>query len=81
MTKTMKNRYTKFYPISLYRRGLSPKGIEKAIADGAIGFDTFEDANEYLWKMDTDDCDYDVCHYEDGKWYRVRKNGFRHLIT
>lgn len=65
---------TKFYPISRYRNILTQEYIEGCIIGGACGYNTFREADDALDKMDTDDCDYEVCFY-DGSMWRATRDG------
>lgn len=55
---------------------LTQEYIEERIRFGAKGYSTFEDANNALNMMDTDDGDYEVCVHDGTKWIAVRKSGF-----
>ena len=64
---------SKYYPVSRHRNILTQDYISEVLKNGLQGFSTYEEAKEYLWHyMDTDDCDYEVCVYIDGKWFATR---------
>lgn len=62
----------KFYPMSRYRNILSQDYIDGEVRNGAVGYDTFREAEDAMDRMDTDDCDFEVCVYDGHEWRATR---------
>ena len=61
-----------YFPITRHRQVLTQEYITEEVNSGAFGYTTYEEAKAALYAMDTDDSDYEVCAYIDGKWHAVR---------
>lgn len=62
----------KYYPITRHRAELTQEYIQHEVDNGAHWYDSYEKADRALDWMDTDDSDYEVCVFVDGKWHAVR---------
>lgn len=62
----------KYYPITRHRAELTQEYIQYEVDNGARWYDSYEKADSALDWMDTDDSDYEVCVFVDGKWHAVR---------
>lgn len=64
-----------FYPILRFRNDLTQEYIAEEVRNGARGYATYEEAKLALKKMNTDDCDYEICIYRNNRWC-VTRDGF-----
>lgn len=61
-----------YFPITRYRQILTQEYITEEVNNGTFGYTTYEEAQAALDAMDTDDSDYEICVYIDGRWCAVR---------
>lgn len=61
-----------YYPITRHRAELTQDYIQNEVDNGAVGYNSFAEADAALDFMDTDDSDYEVCAFIDGRWVAVR---------